>query len=300
MIEMKNIAYKFAAVMMFVAGLASCSDDPESLDSDIVIAGEGDLTPDMIWCDGTRWTEAYVVDYFDGGADPESTTAKTGYAFIEYKLKSTRIKGTDYLRVWAKYPYDESVLDPVNEFMRLSGNKVYGLDTETGKEIVFQDFSTWIDGGLIVINYLSSGEPETLQAGRFSRLTYDGTLPYALYGDGGEAGFVRYIGRIHKPGLSGYWSSMRSGTETGTQRLHGEATIVEIVSGKTGETVFRHPDRDGILSKRVPFIPDGLSMSIDRSHYRQAVTISVLTGLKVRRMRFSVISGGRVPRRCGP
>lgn len=250
---MNRIA-KILIPVFSILSLLSCSDDPEEpiRQQPEPIDWPGELTMDLIWCDGTKWIEARPIS--KKGLSWDDAPNLMGYVFVEYQFKETLINGTKYLRVEVKNPYDTLTLVPTNDFLRRDGYKIYGLEMSSGKEIVYQDFQTWYDGGTLNFNYLYVAEGVDLQivAPYFYRLTYDPTLPYTLRGDSNDPEYIRYIGLVNH-GLSDYDSVSREGYRGNTYYFMSKTIMLEITSGKTSEVVFRHPKYNEIKSNDVSF-----------------------------------------------
>lgn len=256
-------------VMVFsIMSLISCSKDTsddeyppgvEPPNYDVWYDIPGALTVDHIWCDGTRWIEAYSVT---GEPTVQWGVPKLiGYTFIEYHFKECLVMGKKYLRVLVTNPYDKTLIEPTDGYLRRDGRKIYGLNIETGEEILYYDFNEWVGVETIHLNYFYIKEIDVLEIKYpiFYRLTYDMTLPYMLFGNSNNPDYIRHIGLIEH-GLSCYQSSTRCAFVSGSKRVDGKPTIIKITSGKTSEEVFRHPKLEEFLSNEVPFIPEGLDI----------------------------------------
>lgn len=246
-----GIFAKFLAVGCMAMLLSACSDDP----TDDVLAADGDLTPEMIWGEkGLMWSEAHKVTY---RSDDVPDEMKTGYMIIKYMMQPRNFFGKKYLEVFVRNHHN-FIIPEHEEYLRLSGNKVYGLDVTTGEEILFHDFSTWTDGGTITIGSLDPAACLSVPVVRFAALPFGGALPYAVYGKDGATDYVRFIGEISGRGLTNYMSSVRGGAKFAGGEVSEESIVLEIYSPAVFKTVFRHPDYDAIMSQELPFVPEGI------------------------------------------
>lgn len=202
---MKHLNYINFIILFTVFVFIGCDKDEP------IVNDAYDITPQMIWNKNTTWWEAREITY------TENNEIKNGYLLIKYYLLDATFFGKKYLRTIVDaenmYPFTVSHND---EYVRLDGTKVYGLNIETGEEILFHDFSKWVDGGDILIQSIEDA-PEQIHADYFSELdcshaeAYDSKTPWKIYGINGQYDYIRYIGEINGRGLTNYKSRTREG-----------------------------------------------------------------------------------------
>ena len=243
-------------MVFFLFGCYNNNDEP-------IMITQDDLTPDIIWNNFTSWTEARKVIYTD------NDESKEGYLLTNFNLYATEVFGKKYLNTTVDEPYNftSSYND---EYLRLSGNKLYGLDIHTGKEILFHDFSTWKNGGDITIQNIND-EPERIHADSFLELEttkwYSGKKQWKIYGKDGEWNYIRYIGEVNNRGLTNYMSRTRKGVTFENGVVSEKAIILKIeyfgkkvwgVGNNQDPVCFRHPNYKNIMDSIIPFIPKGI------------------------------------------
>ena len=227
-----------------------CADDKD----EPILDGPYDITPQLIWDCHAYWVEAREVTY------KENNKTKTGYLLLNYYLEDAIIFGKKYVKtVLAREDVFSFTESHNNEYLRLDGTKVYGLDIETGEEILFHDFSTWVDGGDITIQSINDG-PEHIHADYFSELDcslaeeYDSKSPWKIYGINGQYDYIRYIGEINGRGLTNYKSRTREGATFDFGVVSDKSTIIIIYNGRENMQnlcPFIHPEYHRFINSEV-------------------------------------------------
>lgn len=246
---MKYRNYINYIILLTVFVFIGCTDDKD----EPILDGPDEISPSLIWNPDTYWIEAREITY------TENNETKNGYLLIKYYLLDATFFGKKYLRTIVDtenmYPFTVSHND---EYVRLDGTKVYGLNIETGEEILFHDFSTWVDGGDITIQSINDG-PEHIHADYFSELDcslaeeYDSKSPWKIYGINGQYDYIRYIGEINGRGLTNYKSRTREGATFDFGVVSDKSTIIIISNTDRRICSFIHPEYKKFKKMAVDF-----------------------------------------------
>ena len=204
-------------VALLCIPILSCSSDDEPVDDSVETPLEIiDASAEYIWSPSVMWIEAQPVNA-DEHAGHECCPK---YEWRYYKLINYEINGEKYYRVirqefgyfyepWIDNPYQVGTELFTDKYIRCEGERVYGLDVNTGEEVLFHDFSTWRPGGEIAIGSLPT-EGGELYPERISVTDTDDWIPDT---DGmmrwarinGSCDYIKYIGKVNNGyGVFGY------------------------------------------------------------------------------------------------
>lgn len=237
-----------AMVALLCFSLFSCSSDEpveEPAETPLEIM---DASAEYIWSGNILWVEAQPVNADEHAGHDCCPRYKWRYYMCGRK---SVINGKQYLRVsrielWHTDEYwseDGYILGPdyfTDKYIRCDGDRVYGLDINTGEEVLFHDFSTWNPGGEIAIGSLPAGCGE-LYPERISVTDTDDWLPDT---DGmmrwsrinGSCDYIKYIGKVNNGyGVFGY------GDVDASDPIVPGTIIVLAYSWSRG-IIFMHPD----------------------------------------------------------